>query len=177
MFVINNLAILQNLAGKGLVAISTSFGKLYQDFLRGDKIDVTLHFKDFNLQFFCDYDQGCFFENKAGDVFYNFHIFKKFEEPKYEHYKVLEKHKIQKIEIYSRKLPIEEFKDYPNVYKMMKPFKRTEDLFLLYFEDGQRILITFHPFMMGLEVLFTNRYISQFLEEYGHLYLLEKEIK
>ena len=177
MFVVKNLVIFQNLVGKRLNAISTSFGSLYKDSLRGDKIDITMHFKDFNIFFFCDYDQGLFFENRAGDVFYDFSISKKVEEPEYEYYKVLENHEIQKIEIFSRKLPIEEFKDYPNVYKMMKPFKKTEDLFLFYFKSGQRMLLTFHPFMMGVEALFTNRAISQFFEEYDHLYLLEEEIK
>lgn len=177
MFVINNLTIFKRLVGKELLAISTSYGRLYSDSLIGDKIDGTLHFKDFNFQFFCNYDCGCFFENKGGDVFYDFEIFITKGEPKYEHYKILEGYEIEKIEIFSRKLNKKDFNDYPKVLDIIGLNNRAEDLFIFYFKDKPKMVLTFHPFMLGLEALFEYPSIHRFFDEYNDLYLLQQEIK
>jgi hypothetical protein len=176
MFTIDNIAVLNSLLGKKLQAISTSYGALYSDMLRADKIDITFHFENFYMVFFCDYEQKKFFENDSGDVYYDFFIEKRKSQPGYEHIRKFNLWIIEKIEIFSRKLEVEDFKNYTSLFNRIKSFDRTEDMFIFSFSNGKRALMTFHPFMTGLEVIFEEFAIQKFLKEYGGTYKLSEKL-
>lgn len=159
---------------QNLKAISTSNGNVYGDTIVGDSIDLKLHFINFDVLFFCDYN--AFYENDTGDVFYDFNL--KFWESTSPSVtaKSFDSIEICKIKVFSREIGISDFKKYSEAHKFLGSFQKTTDLFLLYFKNNTQILITFHPFLTGLEAYFTAQSISIFWDEYAQLYKLEHTI-
>lgn len=164
--------------GKEIAAISTSHGQLYQDSLRGNKIDLTLHMRERHLSLFCKNFKTDFIENDSGDAFYDFKIKTNAENLKIDCQKELNLGVVDHIKIYHRELKInEEHKKLPWVQKTFGSSEHVEDLFLFNFENKRKLLVTFHPFFTGIEAFFTYNSISEFFDEYGDIYKLSQEIR
>ncbi|MEO6831170.1 MAG: hypothetical protein ABI378_02865 [Chitinophagaceae bacterium] len=130
------------------------------------------------VMFANDYKFG-FFENNNGDVFYDFKI-ETFpvekSPPLYSKYSI-NSSKIIQIEIYEREFNAEEFSRFSDVYRRVTGIKNTYDLFFITCENGEQFILTFHPFMPGIELFYKQCWIKHYWTQYGSLYRLNYTVK
>jgi hypothetical protein len=170
MLSLKNTSILKDLVGDSIESIGSTTLNVHNESIVSLEMNLLITCKRNSIFFICDHKNG-FFENANSETFYDFEITRNISvKLPIKNNISLVSSRILEIEIYGRNFNSNEFKDFPQLYKKLKGEYRTDDLFLIKLVNGEKILLTFHPFMPSIEVFLKNEWIHKFWEEYGNLY-------
>lgn len=137
--------------------------------------DVAVNFQHRRLLFSANANHG-FFENEEGSVFYSYtsHVEDCISEIAGDQLvKFATTSNLKSIGVYARAYRPKEFIPFPEIYEETAQIKEVCDLFFFSFEDGNKIVVVFHPFMPGIEVIYGSYSLNLFLYEYQSLYTLK----
>lgn len=118
-----------------------------------------------------------FFETEYGEVFYDYILLEEISYIGNSSTYTLNSDPIYKIEIYGRPFSIEEFEKYPDIYYRHSTIKQTDDLFILYFANGKRLMIVMHDYFPNINLYVGEESIQDFLENSLSGYSLHHVIK
>ena len=176
MISIKDTSVFQKLIGKKIKLFKSSSLHISEGEFSSLEMNLVVEYDRKSLIFNCDYKKG-FFENENGDVFYDFNIDEDLRNNNFEksviYFKTTE---ITEIIVYGRQFNSIEFIKHKTLYNRIKNENKTDDLFLFKFDDMNEVIITFHPFLPSVAVVFSKRQIDKFWREYNNLYTQHYQI-
>lgn len=177
MITIIDTSVLKKLLGDNIVSISSTALNVSEQSIKSLEINVLIAGKRNSTLFKCDYKVG-FFENEAGDVYYDYSIETAVKNtPPQKSTVFFNTSDITQIEIFGRNFNANEFVNYPGIYNKVKGEEKTNDLFFFNCKKGERLMMVFHPYMPSIEVIYKETWIENFWSQYGSHYKLHSTIK
>ena len=178
MISIVDTSLLDNLLGDKFVCLSSTTLDVTPESLKSLEINMIVSAQKSEILFDCDNKIG-FFENEAGDVFYDYKIKSAslINRTIFKSKVTTETSEILKIAIYGRQFHAEDFISYPNLFKKIKSVSDTDDMYVFTCKNGETLSLVFHPYFPSIEVFFKKSTLDAFLIEYKSKYLLHKTIK
>lgn len=166
------LDILKSCVGKRLYAI-------FSDSISFSEFEISFNDRELRVSFFKGFSfelKSEFFETDYGEMFHDYVI--KENEPYRKGLSdyTLNTDFIKKIEIYGRPFPIEEFRDYSDIYQEYKGVDKTDDLFMFHLENGEKIMIVMHDYMPEINLYVGGKMINWFFENTRSEYSLHHTI-
>lgn len=105
-----------------------------------------------------------FFETDFGEVFHDYRIMEETPYTGESSSFTINSDVIEKIEVYGRPFPLEEFRGYSEIYKEFKKVDKTDDLFIFHMGNGERIMLVMHDFFPDIKVNIGCRSIKEYFD-------------
>lgn len=166
------LSMLKKCVGRKLYAF-------FSDSIHFSEFEISFNNRELRVSFFkdCSFELTSeFFESDSGEMFYDYEL--KENEPYKEGLSsyTLNSDQISKIEIYGRPFSVEEFREYPDIYKKFKDVTETDDLFMFYLANGERLMVVMHDYFPNINLYVGSKMIKGFFDNTRLEYALHHTI-
>ncbi len=151
----------------------------FSDSISFSELEISFGNRELRASFFkdCSFElKSDFFESDCGEMFHDYEL--RENEPYKEGLSnyTMNSDTINKIEVYGRPFPLEEFRDYPDIYTKYKDVNETDDLFMFHLMNGERIMIVLNDFMPDINLYVGHKMINGFFDNTRSEYSLHHTI-